>query len=229
MGHKVNPIGFRIGYIKNWQSRWFARKNDFPNLLIEDLKLRKYIKAKLQSASVSKVEIERVGEKIRFNIYTARPGIIIGRRGADIDKLRDELQGMAKKEVFIDIKEVKVPQADAQLISENIAFQLEKRIAFRRAMKKALQAAMSAGALGVKVSASGRLGGAEMSRRETYREGKIPLHTIRADIDYGFFEALTTYGLIGVKAWIYKGEILPAKQMAKKNEEVAVGASAQTS
>lgn len=228
MGHKVNPIGFRIGYIKNWQSRWFARKNDFPNLLIEDLKLRKYIKTKLQSASVSKVEIERVGEKIKFNIFTARPGIIIGRRGADIDKLRDELQGMAKKEVVIDIKEVKTAQADAQLVSENIAFQLEKRIAFRRAMKKALQAAMSAGALGFKVSSSGRLGGAEMSRRETYREGKIPLHTLRADIDYGFTEALTTYGLIGIKVWIYKGEILPGKQMAKK-QEVAVGTSAQTS
>lgn len=230
MGHKVNPISFRLGYIKNWQSRWFARKGEFPDLLVEDLKLRKYIKKKLQSASVSKIEIERVTEKIKVNIYTARPGIIIGRRGADIDKLRDELQAMTKKEIFIDIKEIKLAQVDAQLVSENIAFQIEKRIAFRRAMKKAIQSAMSTGAQGIKVSAAGRLGGAEMSRRETYHEGKIPLHTLRADIDYGFTEALTTYGLIGIKAWIYKGEILPAKLKAggQAKEELKVGASTQT-
>ncbi|MFH1407027.1 MAG: 30S ribosomal protein S3 [Candidatus Omnitrophota bacterium] len=219
MGQKVNPISFRIGYIRTWSSRWFANKRDYPVFLQEDLKIRKYIKKSLAQAAVSKVEIERTSEKVRVIIFTARPGIIIGRKGADIDRLRDELQSMTHKEVLIDIKEINNPAADAQLISENVAFQLEKRIAVRRAMKKAIQAAMRGGALGVKVMCSGRLGGAEMCRTEKYRQGKIPLHTIRADIDYGFAEAFTTYGLIGVKCWLYKGDIIKTKQ---KEKEVGV-------
>lgn len=224
MGHKVNPLSLRLGYIKTWRSRWFAKKKDFADNLYEDMEIRKYIKANFSSAGISNIDIERASDRAKVIIYTARPGIIIGRKGADIDRLRDDLQNKTKKEIYIDIKEVKNPATDAQLIAENIAFQLEKRIAFRRAMKKAIQQAMSSGALGIKVKCSGRLGGAEMSRTEGYKEGKVPLQTFRADIDYGFAEALTTYGLIGVKAWIYKGDILtkrPIEQEATEKTETA--------
>lgn len=219
MGQKVNPVSFRIGYIKDWQSRWFAKNKDFGPLILEDYKIRKHIKKNFSSASVSKVEIERASARVRVIIFSARPGVIIGRRGADIDRLRDELQGMTKKEVYVDIKEVQNPATDAQLVAENIAFQLEKRVAFRRAMKKAVTQAMTAGAGGIKVISSGRLGGAEMSRSESYKDGKVPLHTLRADIDYGFAEALTTYGIIGVKCYIYKGDVIFQKKT--QEEEVA--------
>lgn len=212
MGQKVNPEILRIGVIKTWSSRWFAKKKDFADFLLEDVKIRKHIKKNLSQGAISKIEVERAGDKAKVTIHTARPGVIIGRRGADIDRLRDQLHSMTKKEIFIDIKEIKRPAAEAQLAAENIAFQLEKRIAFRRAMKRAVQQAMSAGVEGIKVACAGRLGGAEMSRREGYKEGKIPLHTLRADIDYGFAEALTTYGIIGVKCWTYKGEVLPVKK-----------------
>lgn len=213
MGHKVNPIGFRLGYIKDWGSRWFtAKKKDYVQFLAEDIKVRDFIKKTFQQAAVSKVEIERAGNRVRILIFSARPGIIIGRRGSDIDKLRDDVQKMTNKEVFVDIKEVKKPACDAQLVSENIAFQLEKRIAFKRAMKKAIQQAMTSGAQGIKIACSGRLGGAEMSRIEKYREGKVPLHTLRADIDYGFATASTTYGSIGIKTWVYHGDIIVGKK-----------------
>ncbi len=208
MGQKVHPLGFRLGYIKTWESRWFAtKKKDYAELLHEDIRLRRYVKDGLRQAGVSKIEIERAGERVRINILTARPGIIIGRKGADIDRLRDELQDMTGKSIYIDIQEVKDPALDAQLVAENIAFQLEKRVSFRRAMKRAVQLSMQHGAQGIKAISSGRLGGAEMSRQETCREGKVPLHTLRADIDYGFSEAVTAYGLIGVKVWIYKGDV----------------------
>ena len=208
MGHKVHPLSMRLGYIKTWRSRWFARKKDFANNLHEDIEIRKYVKKTFSAAGIATIEIERASNRAKVIIHTARPGIIIGRKGADIDRLRDDLQARTKKEIYIDIKEVKNPAIEAQLVAENIAFQLEKRIAFRRAMKKAVQQAMTGGALGIKVKCAGRLGGAEMSRTEGYKEGKVPLQTFRADIDYGFTEALTTYGLIGVKAWVYKGDIL---------------------
>ncbi|MDD5073021.1 MAG: 30S ribosomal protein S3 [Candidatus Omnitrophica bacterium] len=216
MGHKVNPISMRLGYIKNWKSRWFARKKGFADALHEDLAIRKYVKKTFSAAGISSIDIERASNRAKVIIYTARPGIIIGRKGADIDRLRDDLQDKTKKEIYIEIKEVKNPSTDAQLVAENIAFQLEKRIAFRRAMKKAVQQAMNSGALGIKVKCAGRLGGAEMSRTEGYKEGKVPLQTFRADIDYGFTEALTTYGLIGVKSWIYKGDILDKKTVVGK-------------
>lgn len=212
MGQKVHPYSFRLGYIRPWRSRWFAGKKTFPDLLLQDLKIRKYVKEKLSSAAVSNVEIERASDKMRVFIFTARPGIIIGRRGAEIDKLRDELQNMTGKQIFIDIKEIKNPALDAQLVSENIALQLEKRISFRRAMKRSVQMALAQGAGGIKIRCAGRLGGAEIARSEWYREGKIPLQTIRADIDYGFAEAFTTYGTIGVKVWIYKGDIIKGKK-----------------
>jgi len=225
VGQKVNPISFRLGYIKTWSSRWYASKKDFAKFLHEDIKIRKYIKKNLAQAAVAKVEIERAGEKAKIIVHTARPGIIIGRRGADIDKLRDELQKITNKEIFIDIKEIKSPAIDAQLISANVAFQLEKRIAFRRAMKKAVQSAMTSGAKGIKIVVAGRLGGAEMARQESTRQGKVPLHTIRADIDYGFSEALTTYGLIGIKVWVYKGDVIVKKQQEIK-EHTAHGINA---
>lgn len=206
MGQKVHPYGFRVGYIYDWKSRWFANKQDFPKLLLEDVKIRKFIKKALSTAAVSKVEVERASEKIRVLIYTARPGIIIGRRGAEIEKLKEELRKITTKEVLIDIKDIKNSNIDAQLVSENIAFQIEKRIPHKRAMKKAVQAALDSGAQGVKIICSGRLGGAEIARRESYRIGSIPAQTLRADVDYGFSEAFTTYGLIGVKVWIYKGD-----------------------
>lgn len=219
MGHKVNPNLFRIGYIKNWNSVWFAKRKDFAKFVEQDFKIRKLIKVKFKTASISKILIERLTDKVKVKIHSARPGLIIGRHGQDIEKLRSDVNTIVKQEVAIDIVEVRQPAIDAQLISENIALQLEKRIAFRRAMKRALDQAMLNGAKGIKVKASGRLGGAEMSRSEGYKLGRMPLSTLRADIDYGFSEALTTYGLIGVKAWIYKGDVLLAR---KKNNVAAV-------
>ncbi|MDO8524950.1 MAG: 30S ribosomal protein S3 [Candidatus Omnitrophota bacterium] len=206
MGQKVHPYGFRVGYIYDWKSRWFARKKDFPKMLLEDVKIRKYIKKTLATAAVSKIEVERSSDKVRVMIFSARPGIIIGRRGSEIEKLKEELHSITGKEVIIDIKDIKNANVDAQLVSENIAFQLEKRIPHKRAMKKAVQSALDGGARGVKIICSGRLGGAEIARRESYRVGSVPAQTLRADVDYGFAEAFTTYGLIGIKTWIYKGD-----------------------
>lgn len=219
MGQKVHPYGFRVGYIYNWKSRWFSNKYDFPKLLLEDIKLRKHIKKALSSAAVSKVEVERASEKIRVLIYSARPGIIIGRRGAEIEKLKEELHAITGREVSIDIKEIKNPSADAQLVAENIALQIEKRIPHKRAMKRAVQSALDSGAHGVKIICGGRLGGAEIARRESYRIGSIPAQTLRADVDYGFAEALTKYGLIGVKVWIYKGDKILDKQEEEAPED----------
>ena len=203
MGQKVHPTGFRLAITKSWVSRWYA-ENDFGKFLQEDLKIRKYLKKKLYQAGISKITIERATNKIRINIFTSRPGMVIGRKGSEIDQLKKELQGLTDKEVHINIHEVKRPDLDAQLVAENIALQLIRRVAFRRAIKKSVTTALKFGALGVKVCCSGRLGGAEIARTEWYREGRVPLHTLRAQIDYGFAEALTTYGLIGVKVWINK-------------------------
>jgi small subunit ribosomal protein S3 len=203
VGQKVHPIGFRLGINRTWVSRWYA-ENDFGKLLQEDLTIRKYLKKKLYQAGVSKIEIERATSKIRINIFTSRPGMVIGRKGAEIDQLKKELQALTDKEIYINIHEVKKPDLDAQLVAESIALQLIRRVAFRRAIKKSVSTALKFGALGIKVSCAGRLGGAEIARQEWYREGRVPLHTLRANIDYGFAEALTTYGLIGVKVWINK-------------------------
>lgn len=214
MGQKVHPIGFRLGFIKKWDSRWFAEK-DYPQLLIEDLKIREYLKKNLSHAGVSKIEIERAASKVKkgkITIFTARPGIIIGKKGSEVEGLKKELQKMTQKEILINIQEVKRAELDAQLVAENVALQLERRVGFRRAMKKAVSTAMKLGAKGIKIAVAGRLGGAEMARREWYREGRVPLHTLRADIDYGFAEAKTTYGVIGVKVWIFKGEVFPTKE-----------------
>lgn len=214
MGQKVHPIGFRLGYIKDWNSRWFAEK-DYPQLLIEDIKIRDFLKKRLYHAGVSKIEIERAAskaKKVKVTIHTARPGIIIGKKGAEVENLKNELQRMTQKEVFINIQEVKRAELDAQLVAENVALQLERRVGFRRAMKRAVTSAMKLGAKGIKIAVSGRLGGAEMARSEWYREGRVPLHTLRADIDYGLAEAKTTYGVIGVKVWIFKGEVFPTRE-----------------
>lgn len=219
MGQKVHPYGFRVGYIYDWKSRWFSKKQDFPRQLIEDIKMRKYIKKALATAAVSKIEVERSSEKVRVQIFSARPGIIIGRRGSEIEKLKEELRSIVGKEVMIDIKEIKNANIDAQLVAENIAFQQEKRMPHKRAMKKAVQNALDSGAKGVKIICSGRLGGAEIARDESYRIGSIPAQTLRADIDYGFAEALTTYGLIGVKVWIYKGDKILDKAKDEPVEE----------
>ncbi len=208
MGHKVHPFLQRVGFIRTWHSRWFANPKDFARFIEEDYRIRKLIKKRFKQAAVARIIIERLAEKVKIKICTARPGLIIGRHGADIEKLREDLNGLVKKELLIDVEEIKNPGLDAQLVAENIATQLEKRIAFRRAVKRAIEQSMNSGAKGIKVSCSGRLNGAEMSRTETYKQGKIPLSTFRADIDYGFAESLTTYGLIGVKSWIYKGDIL---------------------
>ena len=208
MGQKVHPIGYRLGYIKTWNSRWFAEK-DYAKLLHEDLKIRKMVKAKLAHAGVSKVEIERSGNQAKINIHTARPGIIIGRKGAEVDKLKSELETETGRQVYINIKEIRKPEVEAQLVAESIALQLEKRIAFRRAMKKSVQAALRLGAQGIKITCAGRLGGSEIARTEWYREGRVPLHTLRADIDFGMAEARTTFGQIGIKVWIYKGDAVP--------------------
>ncbi len=210
MGQKVHPYGFRLGFNKPWRSRWFA-KQGYPKLLQEDLKLKEDLRDRLKSAGVSSIEVDRPGNKLRITIRTSRPGIIIGRKGAEIEKLKQDLAKQTKREVFIDIQEVHKPELDAQLVSESIALQLEKRVAFRRAMRKAVDSALRFGCKGIKVRVSGRLNGAEIARSEWYLQGQLPLHTLRADVDYGFSEARTTYGVIGVKAWLYKGEILDTK------------------
>lgn len=212
MGQKTHPIGIRLGIIKTWDSRWFIKKG-YSKQLLEDIEIRRSLKKRLYHAGVPKIEIERAGKNIRLIIHTARPGIIIGKKGAEVEKLRKDLKLMTGKDVAIDIKEVRKPEVDAQLVAENIALQLEKRIAFRRAMKKAVASALRFGILGVKVSCSGRLGGGEIARTEWYREGRVPLHTLRADIDFGFAEARTTYGAIGIKVWMYHGDILPESKV----------------
>jgi len=211
MGQKVHPYGFRLGVTKTWRSRWFA-KQDYAKLLREDLELKDALRERLKAAGVSSVEVDRPGNKLRITIHTSRPGIIIGRKGAEIEKLKQDLAKKTKREVFIDIQEVHKPELDAQLVSESIALQLEKRVAFRRAMRKAVDSALRFGCKGIKVRVSGRLNGAEIARTEWYLQGQLPLHTLRADIDYGFSQAYTTYGVIGVKCWVYKGEILPGGQ-----------------
>ena len=206
MGQKVHPVGLRLGINRTWNSRWFAG-SDFASLVIEDNEIRRFLKKRLYQAGVSRIEIERAANKVKLRIYTSRPGIIIGKRGAEIENLKKEIETKIKREVFIDIKEVRRPELEAQLVAENIAIQLVRRVAFRRAMKKSVSSAMRFGAQGIKIACAGRLGGAEMARREWYREGRVPLHTLRADIDYGFAEAFTTYGVIGVKVTVFKGEI----------------------
>jgi small subunit ribosomal protein S3 len=218
VGQKVHPYSFRLGYIKDWKSRWYTNKKDYPKVLKEDLLIRNYIKKNLSSAAVAKIEIERTSSRMRIFIHTARPGVIIGRRGAEIDKLKENLSDMSKMDIFIEIKEIKDAMCEAQLIAENIAFQLEKRIPFRRAMKKAVQNAMQRGVGGIKVKIGGRLDGSEIARKEKYKLGKIPLQTVRANVDYGFAEAHTTYGLIGVKIWTYKGDIIKGKEVAHGND-----------
>ncbi|EGL37151.1 30S ribosomal protein S3 [Oribacterium asaccharolyticum ACB7] len=220
MGQKVNPHGMRVGIIKDWNSKWYADKKNFADTLIEDHKIREFLKKKLYSANVSKIEIERAAEdKVRVTIYTAKPGYVIGKGGAEIEKLKKEVQKFTDKNIFIDIKEIKRPDRDAQLVAESIALSLENRVSFRRALKQAMSRTMKAGALGIKASVGGRLGGADIARREFYSEGTIPLQTLRADIDYGFAEADTTYGKLGVKVWIYKGEVLPAKKNKEGSEK----------
>ncbi len=207
MGQKVHPYGFRLGYTKNWLSRWYSKK-DYARYVYEDKQLRKFIKKRLYHAGISKIEIERAADKVRIIIHTARPGIVIGRKGVEIEKLRNEIKQKFTGEFVIEVVEVRRPETDAQLVAENVALQLERRVAFRRAMKRSISLAIKFGAKGIKIACSGRLGGAEIARTEWFREGRVPLHTLRADIDYGFATALTTYGIIGVKVWIFKGEIL---------------------
>jgi small subunit ribosomal protein S3 len=219
MGQKVNPHGLRVGIIKDWDTKWYANKRDFGNYLVEDDKVRKYIKNKLFIAGVARIEIERAANKIKLNIHAAKPGLIIGKGGAGIEQLRKEVENLTGKSVLVNITEIKDIDACAQLVAENIAQQLEKRISFRRAMKQAMSRAMKAGAKGIKTMCSGRLGGAEIARSEHYHEGTIPLQTLRADIDYGFAEADTTYGKIGVKVWIYKGEVLPERKNTEGGDE----------
>jgi len=232
VGQKVNPKGLRIGIIRDWDSRWFADKKNYSKLLLEDYKIREYIKKKLYQAGVSNVSIDRAANRIKISIHVAKPGIVIGRGGTEVEKLRKELERLTDKQVSVNIVEVKHPELDAQLVAENVASQLEKRVAFRRAMKQVVGRAMKMGAKGIKVSCSGRLGGAEIARTEWYSEGKVPLHTLRADIDYGAAEANTTYGKIGVKVWIYKGEVLPtakgpAKEQAEEQAEEAKAAAVE--
>jgi small subunit ribosomal protein S3 len=215
MGQKVHPKGFRLGVIEQWDSKWFARR-EYAELLHEDLRLRKFLKERLYHAGISKVEIERAANKAKINIYTARPGIVIGKKGAEIEKLKSEIGRLTKRESFINIHEVRRPDVDAQLVAENVALQLERRVAFRRAMKEAVGRAMRMGAQGVKVQCAGRLGGAEIARTEWYREGRVPLHTLRADISYGLAEAKTTYGVIGIKSWIFRGEVLTKEEEKQK-------------
>ena len=212
MGQKMHPHGLRVGIIKDWNSKWYANKKDFSDYLVEDHKIREYVKKKLFVSGISKIEIERTAKFVKVNVYTAKPGLVIGKGGQIAETLKSDLQKMIGKDVNLNIVEVKNIDLDAQLVAENICAQLERRISFRRAMKQAMQKTMKAGALGIKTSVSGRLGGADMARTEFYKEGTIPLQTLRADIDYGFYEANTTYGKIGVKVWIYKGEVLPTKK-----------------
>jgi len=211
LGQKVHPVSFRLGIIRSWDSKWFAHK-EYSDFVLEDFNIRKFLKKKLLQAGVSRIEIERATSKVRIRIHVARPGIVIGKKGVEIERLKVELEKIIKRDVILDIQEVRKAEVDAQLVAENVAMQLVRRIAFRRAMKKSVSSALRFGALGIKIACSGRLGGAEMARREWYREGRVPLHTIRADIDYGFAEAFTTYGVIGVKVTIFKGEILPDKK-----------------
>jgi len=210
LGQKVNPIGFRLGVIKTWDSRWYAEA-DYAKHLHEDIKIRAFLKKRLFSSGISKIEIERAANKTKINIFTARPGLIIGKKGSEVETIKKDLASLTSKEIFININEVRKPELDAQLVAENVASQLERRIAFRRAMKKSVTSALKFGAKGIRITCSGRLGGAEMSRTEWYREGRVPLHTLRADIDFGFAEAKTTYGIIGIKVLIFKGEILPGQ------------------
>ncbi|MBN8544375.1 MAG: 30S ribosomal protein S3 [Alphaproteobacteria bacterium] len=214
MGQKVNPIGLRLGINKTWDSRWFAG-DDYADKLHEDIKIRKYVKTKLNQAGVSKVIIERTGKKCHVSIHSARPGVVIGKKGADIDKIKKDVQQFTKDEVHINIIEIRKPELDSTLIAEGVAQQLERRVAFRRAMKRAVQSALRMGAEGIRINVSGRLGGAEIARMEWYREGRVPLHTLRADVDYGIATALTTYGIIGVKVWVFKGEILKDEEIAR--------------
>ena len=222
MGQKVNPHGIRLGINKTWSSRWFS-KSEYTKLLHQDLKIKSYVEKKLKNASISKINIERAAKKLRLSIYSSRPGIIIGKKGADIETLKKDLSKMSNLEVFLDIKEVRKPEVEAKLVAENIASQLEKRISFRRAMKKAVQSAMRLGAKGVKVVCSGRLGGAEIARTEKYHEGSVPLHTLRGDIDYSTAEAETTYGICGIKVWINKGEILSKDPYASEKKQIEQG------
>jgi small subunit ribosomal protein S3 len=222
MGQKVNPNGIRLGINKTWSSRWFSKKQ-YSTLLHQDLEIKKYVKEKLKNASISKVNIERAAKKLRISIYSSRPGIIIGKKGADIESLKNKLTKLSNLEVFLDIKEVRKPEVEAKLVAENIATQLEKRVSFRRAMKKAVQSSMRLGAIGVKVLCSGRLGGAEIARSEKYHEGSVPLHTLRSDIDYATAEAATTYGICGIKVWINKGEILNKDPYASEKKQLEQG------
>lgn len=223
MGQKVNPHGLRVGVSKDWDSKWYADKKNFNEFLVEDHKIREYVKKRLFISGLSKTEIERAANKIKLTVYTAKPGMVIGRGGSGVEELRLSLEKMTKKSVVINVEEIKVPELDGQLVAENIAAQLERRITFRRAMKQAIQRTMRMGAKGIKTQVSGRLGGADMARTEGYSDGSIPLQTLRADISYGFAEADTTFGKIGVKVWIYKGEILPTKKVEKENEEEKEG------
>jgi small subunit ribosomal protein S3 len=219
MGQKTNPIGLRIPVNRDWRSKWYANKKDFGALLAEDTKIRTTLKKKLESASVPKIQIERAASRCRVTIFTARPGVVIGRKGAEIDKLKEELSKLTGKEIYVDIQEIKQPETDAQLVAENVALQLERRISFRRAMKKAVQTAMDFGAVGIKIRCAGRLGGAELARVEIYHQGSVPLHTLRADIDYGFAEARTVYGKLGVKCWICKGEQKRDKDARRQDDQ----------
>jgi len=219
MGQKTNPIGLRMAVTKDWRSKWYAQKKDFGKLLAEDRTIREILKKKLETASVPKILIERAANRCRITILTARPGVVIGRKGAEIDKIKEDISKMTGKEIYVDIQEVKSPETDAQLVAENVALQLERRVSFRRAMKKAIQIAMDFGAEGIKIRCAGRLGGAELARVEQYMQGRVPLHTLRANIDYGFAEAHTVYGKLGIKCWVCKGETTPKEQ--KRQERVA--------
>jgi len=222
MGQKTHPVGFRLGVVRGWSSKWYSEK-DFSKWLHEDLRLKKFVKQKLNHAGVAAVEVERAANKVKINIFTARPGIVIGKRGAGVETLKKEVQALTSNEVFLNIQEVRKAETNAQLVAENVATQLERRVAFRRAMKRAVQSAMRLGAQGIRINCSGRLGGAEIARMEWYREGRVPLHTLRADIDYGIATAFTTFGTCGVKVWVFKGEIMAHDPMAhdKRAEEAA--------
>ncbi|MBU5425657.1 30S ribosomal protein S3 [Tissierella pigra] len=220
MGQKVNPHGLRVGIIKDWDSKWYADKKTFNEYLVEDNKIREYVKKKLFISGVSKIEIERAANRVKVTVHTAKPGMVIGKGGSGVEELRLNLEKLTKKSVVINVEEIKVPELDAQLVAENIASQLERRVSFRRAMKQAIQRTMRAGGKGIKTAVSGRLGGADMARTEGYSEGTIPLQTLRADIDYGFAEANTTYGKLGVKVWLYRGEVLPTKKEEKVEKSV---------